>query len=285
MTRLLALIALVGFIVSVVSFGAAVALGGNAIRHGWAPPNGWNMHVRDRGDDDFDITFGDDDDDDRDAGERTTREMTWDGSDHLALGVSAELRYTQADGPPHLTISGPREVVQHVQISNGRIHYDDPHTYWSRRLTITMSAPNVSRFDVNGSDRLIIENYRQDNLTIDSSGATDIQVRGQARTVSLDMSGSSDADLGQLRSEDANVDLSGSAEAIIAPTRSAIIDISGSGKVTLMTRPPTLRTDVSGSGRVITGDGVETAAPATNAAPAQPATPAAPAAPAAPARK
>lgn len=282
MTRLLALIAGIGFIVSIICFSGAVALGGNAIRSGWDGWDDWNIHVRETGDNDVDISIGDGEGDDPPgSGGQMNREIPWDGSNHVELGVSAELRYTQAGGPPRLTITGPREAVEHVTVTNGRIHYDSSRRHRTRRLLITLSAPNVTRFDINGSDRLVISNYRQDSLTIDASGATDISASGQARTVSVDLSGSSEADLANLAAEDADVDISGSAEATIAPTRAATIDISGSGEVTLTTNPPVLRTDVSGSGRVHTRSDATAAPtppspPAANAAPPTPPTPPAP---------
>jgi len=82
------------------------------------------------------------------------------------------------------------------------------------------------------------------------SGSSEMVAQGEARVVDVEINGSGEADLGDLKAREASVDISGSGEATIAPTEAADLDISGSGEVTLLTNPPRLTSDVSGSGTV-----------------------------------
>jgi hypothetical protein len=246
MIRVLLMIAGAGFVLSVVTIATAVAIGGpEAIARGAWGDYGWHGRDWDR------------DSDDRHArsnrtdlsGPETTRELAWTGGDSLELDVPAELTYTQAPGPAKLVITGPRGAVERVEVEGGRIGLERGRLRHGR-LYITMTAPDVSRFELNGSDRLIIRNYRQDRLTLTLSGDAEVEASGETQTMNLGISGRGEADLGQLRTREANVEISGSGDARIAPTEAADLEISGAGDVTLLTRPARLESDISGSGSI-----------------------------------
>jgi hypothetical protein len=256
MTRVLAMVAVVGFILSIACFAAATGLAGGPVRFsdwghrfghdgvvGWDGGRSVHRHHR----------HGRDDDDDRaDAGPQAARELAWSGGDRLDINVPADVEYTQ--GPKaSLSVSGPSGAVQHVVVKDGQISFDQP-LLGDERLKIVMVAPGVTRFNASGSQTLRIEGYKQDRLAIEIAGSAHVTAKGEARAVDLDISGSGDADLGAVVSRAADVDIAGSGTAVLAPKDSARIDISGSGAVSLLTRPTKLETDISGSGK-ITQDG------------------------------
>jgi hypothetical protein len=249
MIRVLLMIAAGGFVLSLACFSAAVAVGGQeALRRGawgiapWAA-SGWDW------DHDWDHDRG------RERGElggsggpTVTREIAWSGEDALEVDVRADVTYVQAPGPAKLTVTGPQQLIERLSVDGGRIRFRGRPS--SSRITIAMTAPNVTRFNLSGNDRLTIENYDQNQLRLDVAGSSDVTAKGRARALSLEISGSGRADLGELQLEDADVDISGSGEARIAPRERADLDISGSGEITLLTRPRSLETDISGSGSI-----------------------------------
>jgi len=247
MIRVLGMIAFVGFIVAVACFAGAAALGGrDIVEHGWRIPSDWHIDI-----DDHD---GVDDWDDGDASDAaSSRDFTWDGATSLDVEAPAEVRYTQAEGPAKLTISGPKATLDHLVVKDGKVRFDEPMDH-RRRLLIVMSAPNVSRFALNGDDKLTIAAFKQDHLAIDISGHGEAEAQGEARSFDLRISGSGEADLVRLSSEAGKVDIAGSGHAKIAPRSSADVIIAGSGEVTLSSRPKDLRSSVSGSGRLIQDD-------------------------------
>lgn len=263
MIRVLVIIAVTGFLVSVVCLSAAVGIAGpEAIARGawsWSPDGHWN--------------FGRDDDGwgthvhgrDREGdGATTTREVAWTGGDSLDIDLPANVKYTQTSGPAKLIITGPRDAVADVEVEDGQVRYSHDRDRDSD-LTIVMTAPSVSRFEMNGDGKLAIADYGQDRLTIDLSGDSDVSAEGQAKAIDLSISGSANADLGRLKARAAKVDIKGSGDAIVAPTDAAKIDISGSGDVTLLTDPAKLESSVSGSGGVRRGE-----LPSTASSPAPP---------------
>jgi Putative auto-transporter adhesin, head GIN domain len=251
MIRVLVMIAVTGFLVSVVTISCAVAIAGPDLftdallsrnfigDHGhW----GWNID-----NDDFNR--------DRHSGPQTTREMAWTGGDTLEIDVPAQITYTQAPGAGKLTVTGPQRALDSLEIEDGRLRFSHGHYRHGGDLTIVMTAPAVTHFDLRGSGRLEIENYKQDKLNLDISGSAEVKAKGEAKGLQLSMSGSSDTDLSDLKLSDADVNIEGSGQATLAPTGAAIVDISGSGDVTLLTRPSKLESNVSGSGSIHQKDG------------------------------
>ena len=272
MIRVLVMIAVSGFVLCLATLTAATIIGGpEAITRAawsWGTDHRWAFHDRhwDRWDDEHrwdrsDRWAGD-------SGPQATRELAWTGGDTLEIDVPAEVRYTQAAGPAKLTISGSRRAVDDVEIENGHIRFDHGRnrSHYGK-LTIVMTAPNVTRFDLHGSSSLAIADYKQDRLRIDLSGNADVTAAGEVNVAELDISGSAEADLGKLKAKGAEVDIAGSGEATIAPTEWAKVDISGSGDVTLLTNPPKLESDISGSGSIHQEHGDASSSPSETPSP------------------
>jgi hypothetical protein len=272
MIRVLVMIAVTGFFVSLVTLSTAVGIGGPDIfEHvawgGWG--NYWNWV-----DDDHNWSWrGHHGRFEGGGGPETTRTLTWNGGDSLEVEVPADVQYTQAPGAPKVTVSGPERLVSDVEIDGGTIRYmSRHHNHWGG-LTIVMSAPAVTRFELSGSGKLAIAGYKQDKLSIDLSGSADVTAAGEVNAVDISVSGSGDADLSALKAKTADVDIHGSGEARLAPTDAAKVDISGSGEVTLLTHPPKLDTNISGSGSLHQEDRGTSATPAPPTPPTAPAPP------------
>lgn len=265
MIRVLVMIAVAGFLAGVVALAGAAALGGPELAsRNWNWFVDWHDHDdrprkhRDREWRDERPTDG--------AGE-ITRELAWDGSTKVEFGIPAAVEFTQAPGPGKVTIYGPKAVVDRVRLVDGRFSLDQPSLDHAR-LRVVMSAPAVTRFEVGGDDRLEIRGYKQDQLAIVASGSSEVVASGQARDVDVELSGSGEADLTALATDNADADISGSAEVTLGPKESASIEVSGSATARLLTRPKHLKTDVAGAGSVIFEDGGRAAGAGAPAKPA-----------------
>jgi uncharacterized membrane protein len=183
------------------------------------------------------------------TGPSVSRSFSWSGGDALRVSLPAEVAFTQSQTVA-LSITGPSGALDHVIVEHGEISYDR----WVRhagRLRIVLSAPDVTRFSVRGSADVNIADYRQDLLKIRIAGRGAVRAAGEARVVNVGVAGKGDVDLGAIKGESVKVEIAGSGKAIIAPTEIAEVGIAGSGVVTLLTNPPTLRTRMAGSGRIV----------------------------------
>lgn len=243
MIRVLVMIAIGGFVLSVGCLSAAFAIGGEeAIARGWR----FAHHER-HGDWSWDDHPGRGS---SRSGNSVTRTLQWGGGDTLISEAPADIVYVQAAGPAKLTVSGPQALVDAVTLTGGRLSLTSPEGFADRKLRVELSAPGVSRFELAGANRLRVEDYKQPRLSLKMSGASDVDVQGETETLDLAISGAGAADLRDLKVRDAQVDISGAGKARIAPIGRAKLSISGFGQITLDTTPAQLETSITGAGRV-----------------------------------
>jgi hypothetical protein len=232
MTRILLAIAGLGLIVCIACFAGASALGGFSSDWHWRSHDGHSV-------------VGHDYIPDRTA---ETREIAWTGADALDVDTDADVAFTQAPGPAKLTVSGPKDAVDSVRLEGSHLRSDD-----GDKITVTLSAPNVRSFSLNGDGSISIAKYDQDDLNLALSGEGHINADGKAKTVKVSISGDGDADLARLATKAANVSIQGDGHATIAPTDQADLNISGDGKIDLLSHPANVRSQVSGDGRIVQG--------------------------------
>lgn len=191
------------------------------------------------------------------GGPTVTRTLAWTGTDRLGIEISGDVNYVQ--GPTaSVVVTGPQALVDRLKVIDGRITYDENENVdrvvfgWNinNGLKITVTAPSVKTFDVDGSADLVVSGYDQPTLALNVSGSGEATVSGKTQAVAIDISGSGEADLSDLTTTDATIDIAGSGEARVGPTGAARIDIAGSGDVTLTRRPASLSQNISGSGDV-----------------------------------
>ena len=263
MIRALLMIAGAGFVLAAGAFAAAVAIGGpEAVTRG-----GWNLMSH--ADGHWGSRHGPRSADDDSAGPQSHRTLAWTGGDSLDIDLPADVRFIQAPGPGSIEVTGVASAVDRVILKGDslRFDHDGPRRWWRHKLHVVIRAPDVSHFDLSGASTLKIEDYKQDKLSVDVSGAAEVTAVGQADSIELDISGTGDVDLGGLKTRGAAVEISGAGSAIVAPTEWANLHISGMGDIRLLTRPAKLETDISGAGRI------RELGPAGSSEPAPPAAP------------
>jgi hypothetical protein len=178
-----------------------------------------------------------------------TREIPWDGSASMALEVPAVMRYVQAPGPGTITARGPHRSVSTLAVTGGHIHDQLLHT--GAVLEITLTAPSVSSFYLNGRSRLTIESYDQDKLALYTEGAASVDVSGSAGEVNVFMQGEGAINLARLRTDALDGDVNGLGTLVAAPALRAKLGVSGSASAIMLTRPVDLKTSLEDDGRVI----------------------------------
>jgi hypothetical protein len=240
MIRTLSIIAGAGFLVCLACFTAVFALGGGeVVRDGFVIPavlerleEGENYEHHDT--------------------PRVEKTLAWAGAGTLTIEVPADVVYIQG-ATPTITVSGTPRLVERVRVEGGRIFIADDketHVSWGnrRRLTVTVTAPKVTRFEVNGSADVEIKGYDQPTLAIEIAGSGEVDAIGKTNTLDLSIAGSGEADLRNLAVTDADIAVAGSGDATVGATGAVEIAIAGSGDVTLTRQPASLSSEVAGSG-------------------------------------
>jgi len=243
MIRTLILVTVVGFFLSIGSMSAAIGFAGGLSSIGsfvQTLSHNKNLHWSVGSDDHDDTTHV--------SGPVVSRDFAWTASDRLEVNDVADITYIQGPGAK-LTIEAPKAVLDDIEIEDGTISRQSRHD-WDGKLKVTLTAPNVHRFELGGVQSLTLRQFDQRDLEINLSGTGSVTGTGKVKALSLDISGAGSADLSGMQMDDAEVSLSGAGSAKLGPRSSANIAISGIGGVELTRKPASLSTSISGLGQV-----------------------------------
>jgi hypothetical protein len=230
----LALVALIGLTGSAACIGAAAAIGGRDFA------------------DNMDLSmFGD-----RPRCEvvpgatATSRDLEWDGSDHVGLSVGGHATYTPGtDNKVHA--SGDPQLLAHLRVRDGNIELDCNNWHdGTSNLTIILPGQEFQKFGIAGHGDLALQKLNQTMLKVSIAGSGSIKADGKVEHADVHIAGSGDIDMGQVATKITMVHIAGSGNTDIAPSDEADIHIAGSGDVNLHTNPKQLETHIAGSGRI-----------------------------------
>lgn len=233
MANRLALIALTGLSVSAICLGAAAAIGINQFGEGFDLPvfaDGARCQS---------VT----------GATATSRDLEWDGSDHVSVDVPAHTQYSPTNGPK-LHVSGDPQMLAHLRVRNGNIGLDCRGHFFDSDLTITLPGRQFRKFAIAGSGDMQLDRIDQPDLRIGIAGSGSVTASGKTQDSSVSIAGSGKVDLGQVIMQNALVKINGSGSADITPSGKADIHINGSGTVNLHGAPKDLETHVAGSGTI-----------------------------------
>ncbi len=197
----------------------------------------------------------------------------------ISLDVPGELRYIASD-QHEVTIEAQRNIIDVIQtnISDGELRIRVKHNTRigsHENIRITVKAPAVEEFAVNGTGEIYAENlYTNDDASLSVSGsgkivldhleARELETRisgsgsirvsgGAVSRHEIALSGSGDVDAAGVTATTASTHISGSGTIRIAVTNKLEVNISGSGEV-FYKGNPSVSTQISGSGKAIPMD-------------------------------
>jgi hypothetical protein len=183
------------------------------------------------------------------------RRLVWTGGDSIDIALPARVHLRSGEGNDIL-LRGARDVIDRIELRGSRLLLDC-RSLSSPSIEITLPGKAFRRINVAGSAKLDMENLDQPELAINITGSGSVHGQGSVDRLSIKVSGSGDASLADLAMKQLTLKISGSGNVEAGPKDEADISISGSGNIRLLTRPPTLRTHVSGSGRITVASSAE----------------------------
>ena len=117
-------------------------------------------------------------------------------------------------------------------------------------LRIRVSAPNIESVEASGASKVSLSALKNDELRLDTSGASKVKLEGSTRSLSIEISGASHVDAGMLKAEDAVVDSSGASDVNVFVTGKLISDASGASKIGYAGNPSVVEKKSSGASKV-----------------------------------
>jgi Putative auto-transporter adhesin, head GIN domain len=182
-------------------------------------------------------------------GSPSVRRLAWDNGDAIELSVPGTVTFRGGQGN-EVVVRGSPDLIANVEVRGHRLMLDCRGWTAGHDLEITLPGRPFRDIRISGSGKLVMENVSQPDLDLRISGSGTVRAQGSVDQATIKVSGSGEAMLGDLAVKQLKVNISGSGKVEATPNDSADVKISGSGDVKLLSRPATLTSKVSGSGRI-----------------------------------
>ena len=145
-----------------------------------------------------------------------------------------------AQGEHAVEVEADDNLLQFIktEVRGGTLHIElDERVKTSNPMRVRISAPNIDRVQASGASRVNVANLKNDELAVDTSGASKINVSGETGNLIVDVSGASTIDAGSLSAATANIDASGASHVNVNVADELIADASGASRITYAGSP------------------------------------------------
>jgi hypothetical protein len=179
------------------------------------------------------------------------------------------------DGTESLTIETDDNIMPYItsEVSAGLLHVGmdfGVRTFLPSKMHVSLHVKDLSAVSTSGSWNVTSSSIQGSALSIEISGTGDvvideltvneldaavsgsgsIDLTGEAKTETINISGSGKIETGDFRAEDVTVTISGTGNGTVWATHTLTVEVSGSGAVNYYGSPQ-VSVNQSGSGRVI----------------------------------
>ena len=152
-----------------------------------------------------------------------------------------------------VTVEADDNLLQHIKTEvNGETLkiYSEGKISPTAKLNVKISMPAIEGLNLSGASDGKVTNVRADSLELKASGASEVMISGEAKTLEAEASGASAIDAENLNVEDANVEASGASKAIVSATNELKVDASGASKISYTGEPKNIQQNSSGASSI-----------------------------------
>lgn len=155
-------------------------------------------------------------------------------------------------------------------VRGNTLYIDTKNVRKSTKLEVRVHYQKLDYFDLSGAVDVYADDViESERLTIDASGASEMELELDVRTLDIDVSGASDLVLsgkatrlsfegsgasslkaGELETENCYIDISGAGDAWVHASNEIKASVSGAGSIRYSGNPVKIKTSVSGAGSV-----------------------------------
>ena len=128
--------------------------------------------------------------------------------------------------------------------------YSDGKISKSSQLRVVITAPNIREVKATGVSKVMLNDVKNDELSLDASGASKITVSGSTASLTIDISGASKVLGSDLVSKQATVETSGASSADIKVSDALNAHASGASHIRYIGSPGIIDVDRSGAATI-----------------------------------
>ncbi len=138
-----------------------------------------------------------------------------------------------------------------TEVRDGILHIEAADRILSNNgLKVRISAPDIDKIQATGASKVNLAGIKNENLSIDTGGASKIFVNGETARLEAEVSGASSIDAENLKAETASVNASGASHVTLFATAELKADASGASRIVYAGGPKNIIKDISGASTI-----------------------------------
>ncbi|PYS45997.1 MAG: hypothetical protein DMF68_20530 [Acidobacteria bacterium] len=138
-----------------------------------------------------------------------------------------------------------------TEVKNGVLEIGNSQSISTKRnLRVRISVPKLDAISTSGASDIVITGVKSDEFNIESSGASNLKMSGEAKSIVIKTSGAGEIDAKDLRAEKVNITSTGAATADVYASEELRASVSGAGDVNYYGNPKTVSEDKNGAGSI-----------------------------------
>jgi hypothetical protein len=157
---------------------------------------------------------------------------------------------------PGLEIEGDDNVLPLVQtyVENNTLYIKSERGFNVKKpIRVRITAGDLQGVSSSGASAITLEGVKNEQLVIETTGASKIDAAGETKSLEIESSGASKVDVRDLRAERVKVSLSGAGYANVYASEEVNAHVSGASSVTYYGEPKVVNKTVSGAGSINKG--------------------------------
>lgn len=173
-----------------------------------------------------------------------------------AIEASGALTVEVRKGAPSLQIEAQREVLPHIRskFEGGCLHlWTEGSITSDGTMRVSFTTPALSQVSANGATQVDVEGLSGGSVSVELSGASKLQARGQADRMKVEATGASQADLKGVEARQAQVKAMGASKALVTVRENLQATASGASEVRYYGEPAKVDQDTGGASSVRPG--------------------------------
>jgi hypothetical protein len=152
-----------------------------------------------------------------------------------------------------LEIEGDDNLLPLIKtdVENGVLHlYNEKGFNTKEKLHVRIALQSLDGINTSGASDIVATGVKTDEFKVEASGASKVQISGEAQTLDVGMSGASELKAEDLHARNVQINLSGAANADVYATDALRASVSGAGNVNYYGDPKNVSEDRSGAGEI-----------------------------------
>jgi hypothetical protein len=157
---------------------------------------------------------------------------------------------------PGIVIEGDDNILPLVKtyVENNTLYVRSEHGFNVKQpIKVRITTADLQGVSSSGASNITLEGVKNEQLVIETTGASKIDAAGETRSLEIESSGASKVDVRDLRAERVKVSLSGAGYANVYASEEVNAHVSGASSVTYYGEPKVVNKSVSGAGSINKG--------------------------------